>query len=73
MEKATQTQRIKQHLESGGTLTALSALEKFGCMRLAARINELRKKDKLPVNSRTIKNGDKHYSEYYLQHDLTNE
>ncbi|RKE02333.1 helix-turn-helix protein [Marinifilum flexuosum] len=65
MGKATQTQQIKQYLESGGTLTALSALEKFGCMRLAARINDLRK-DKLPIASRTITKGDKRFAEYYI-------
>jgi len=69
MEKATQTQKIKQHLESGGTITALSALEKFGCMRLAARISELRK-DKLPIASRTITKGEKRFSEYYLNKNL---
>ncbi|WP_218972967.1 helix-turn-helix domain-containing protein [Labilibaculum manganireducens] len=70
MEKITQSEQIKKHLESGGTITALSALQIFGCMRLAARISELRKKDHLPIASRTVTNGDKRFSEYYLQHNL---
>lgn len=67
MEKSTQAQKIKQHLESGGTITALSAFEKYGCMRLAARISDLRNQDKMPIASRTIKKGEKRFSEYYLQ------
>jgi len=37
-----QTQMIKEHLESGKTLTPLEALNKFGCLRLGARIWDLR-------------------------------
>ena len=46
----TQTQRIRAHLEAGLPLTPLSALELFGCLRLGARIYEL-KKAGLPVIS----------------------
>jgi hypothetical protein len=35
---------ILRHLQSGGTLTALDALDLFGCNRLAARIADLRAK-----------------------------
>lgn len=70
MGKQNQTEKIKKHLESGGTITALSALQAFGCMRLAARISELRKKDHLPIASRTVSNGEKRYSEYYLQYNF---
>ena len=38
----SQTQQIRKHLNSGRPLTALQALDKFGCFRLAARINDLR-------------------------------
>jgi hypothetical protein len=38
----TQGDRILEHLQDGGTLTALGALERFGCLRLAARIADLR-------------------------------
>ncbi|MNP82727.1 hypothetical protein D3C76_1814610 [compost metagenome] len=34
---------ITKYLEQGGRLTPLSALELFGCFRLAARIWELRR------------------------------
>lgn len=33
---------ILQHLESGKPITGLMALTKYGCFRLASRINELK-------------------------------
>lgn len=43
-EKQSQSQnaQILAHLKTGGKITALSALEKFNCMRLSARIKDLR-------------------------------
>lgn len=38
----TQTDQIRAHLEQGHSLTSLQALQQFGCMRLAARVGELR-------------------------------
>ena len=38
----TQTQNILKYLRSGKRLTPLQALKKFGCLRLAARIADLR-------------------------------
>lgn len=42
MKKLTQRSSIFRHLRSGKRLTPLDALRKFGCLRLAARISELR-------------------------------
>jgi hypothetical protein len=39
----TQAQVILDHLLAGKPLTALDALNEFGCFRLAARVHELRK------------------------------
>lgn len=39
----TQNQRILTYLKSGRPLTPITALNKFGCFRLAARIADLRK------------------------------
>lgn len=39
MNQATQ---ILAHLRTGKHLTALEALNRFGCLRLAARIDELK-------------------------------
>jgi hypothetical protein len=38
----TQNQMIAQHLRSGKSITGLEALNKFGCMRLASRIHDLK-------------------------------
>ena len=40
----SQNAMILNFLESGGSLTPIEALEKFQCFRLAARMNDLRKK-----------------------------
>lgn len=38
----SQNERIFEHLKKGGTLTPLEALDRFGCFRLASRINDIR-------------------------------
>jgi hypothetical protein len=38
----TQREQILRHLKAGRCLTALEALRRFNCLRLAARINDLR-------------------------------
>lgn len=38
----TQNRQILQWLQDGHALTPLEALRKFGCLRLSARIKELR-------------------------------
>lgn len=38
----TQTQKIYKYLKQYGSITPLEALQEFGCMRLAARISDLR-------------------------------
>ena len=38
----SQNNQIKAYLDNGGTLTPLKALSKFGVMRLAARIADLK-------------------------------
>ncbi|MGB2011646.1 MAG: helix-turn-helix domain-containing protein, partial [Akkermansiaceae bacterium] len=42
MKKLTQAQRILRHLERGNKLTPKGAAGVFDCMRLAARIADLR-------------------------------
>tara|TARA_Y100001972_G_C7557781_1_gene280218 strand:+ start:419 stop:616 length:198 start_codon:yes stop_codon:yes gene_type:complete len=38
----TQNEQILKHLQSGKTLSPLDALKKFGCMRLGARVYNLK-------------------------------
>jgi len=44
MKISSQKKEIFAHLKSGKTLTPLEALRLFGCLRLGARIFELRDK-----------------------------
>lgn len=58
-------------LESGGTLTALDALEAFGCSRLASRITDLKRKG-CPVASRMVTRRNRYgrlcrVAEYYME------
>ena len=39
----SQCERILQYIEDYGSITQLDALREFGCMRLASRINDLRR------------------------------
>ena len=40
----TQTTEILKHLQRNGSITPMIALRRYGCYRLAARINDLRAK-----------------------------
>nr|DAG69023.1 MAG TPA: helix-turn-helix domain protein [Caudoviricetes sp.] len=39
----TQTERIRRHLDTFGSITPAEALQEYGCMRLGARIYDLRR------------------------------
>tara|TARA_Y100000310_G_scaffold241983_1_gene246135 strand:- start:64 stop:315 length:252 start_codon:yes stop_codon:yes gene_type:complete len=40
--KPTQNDRILAHLRAGESISALEALDRYGCFRLASRINDLK-------------------------------
>lgn len=61
----TQTEAIRAALESGMELTPLDALERYGCFRLAARIDELRELG-LQIETVIEKAGAKRYARYRL-------
>ena len=44
MSKATQAERILAYIEEFGSITQMDALRDLGCMRLASRISDLKKK-----------------------------
>lgn len=50
----TQTEKILNHLQEFGTITAGEALTEYGIMRLASRISDL-KKSGVPVRKRMVK------------------
>lgn len=61
--KKTQTQQIESHLNRGWKLTPMLALKKYGCFRLAARINDLREAGMDIVTRKVTRNG-KTFAEY---------
>lgn len=67
--KATQSERILNHLREHGSITALVAIETYGIMRLASRISSLRKQGH-PISSKveSVKNrfGENCYIKRYI-------
>ena len=49
----TQCERILRHLEDYGSITSLEAVREYGIMRLASRINDLRKRG-FPIVTETV-------------------
>jgi len=48
----SQNERIKQHLEMGRSITPLAALRLYGCLRLGARIYDLKRKRGMEIAPR---------------------
>jgi len=63
MKTKSQTKQIQSHLNRGWKLTPLQALQKYGCMRLAARIAELRDEGMNIITRKVTRNG-KTFAEY---------
>ena len=63
---ATQCNRILAHLKKGLTITSLEALQMFGCMRLASRISDLRKRGENIVVDRVKTANGKSVAQYRL-------
>ena len=66
----TQCQMIREYLEAGHRLSPIEALDKFGCFRLASRINELRKQG-LDIRTDIVEGAEngKRWAEYWLHRD----
>ena len=64
MKKST-IEKLESWLWRGYGITQLQALEKWGCMRLSARINELRKIG-IPIITHTIKQNGKSFAKYKI-------
>lgn len=56
MNESSQREAIAKHLKSGKSITALEALHKFRCLRLGARVWEL-KQSGMPIVKRMIQVG----------------
>jgi|TARA_R110000824_G_scaffold349730_3_gene536599 hypothetical protein len=62
----SQEKQIKHYLNSGGRVTGLDALDKFGCYRLSSVIFNLRAKG-LDIKTKMVKSGGKTYAQYSLE------
>lgn len=61
----TQTQQIRAHLLRHNSITPLQALRKYGCLRLAARIWDLRKSG-FSVVRHMVNRGGKKFAKYVM-------
>jgi len=57
--------KLEAWLLKGKTITALQALNKWGCMRLSARINDLRNNG-FPILTDSVKQNGKIFARYRL-------
>ena len=63
----SQNKQIADYLNKGKKLTTLDALNKFGCFRLASRINDLRN-DGINITTKIIKlDNKKQVAQYSLK------
>ncbi len=64
----SQLQQIKAHLKAGKSISPLMALNKFGCMRLASRISELRNEPhNLDIHVEMYRSKEYSYAKYKLK------
>ena len=61
-----QIDAILKYLQEGHSLTPLEALQKFGCMRLGARIWDLHKQGYRILSKIVTGENGKHYACYYM-------
>jgi biotin operon repressor len=62
----TQTDAIRSFLLAGNSLTPIDALERFGCFRLAARIDDLRQEG-LDIKTVKERRNGKSYARYQMR------
>ena len=61
----SQEEKILAHMRRYGTITPIQALNKYGCFRLAARIEEIRRVHR--VETEMIKRNGKRLARYRLK------
>ena len=66
MQKRTQCSDVLRHLKRGGTLDPMIALRRYGIMRLAARVCDLREQGHDIHTAIFTANNGKRFARYYL-------
>jgi len=61
----SQNKQIKAYLEEGNSITAIQALEKFRCFRLAARIKDIKETGMVIDKAMIANNEGKHHAVYW--------
>ena len=61
-----QNEQIKAHLLAGKGVSGLFAMKRFGCMRLSARIWELRNEHNMNIEGEMVKHNGKSFKRYFL-------
>ena len=64
--RQSQNAGILQALKDGARITPMGALRRFWCIRLSARIADIRKMG-YKVKTRIVSRNRKNYAEYYLE------
>lgn len=62
----SQNENILKHLKQGGKITALQAYFNFGCLRLAARIQDLEYKGH-KIERETVEKDGKRFARYWME------
>lgn len=65
----TQNKAILDYLEQGHPLTALEALEKFQCLRLASRVDDLKRQGH-DILSQKVEHKGKWWAKYFLYREV---
>lgn len=68
--KTTQCERVLKYIEDFGSITSLQAVSDLGCMRLASRINDLKRMG-ISIRKRSVKAKNRYgetvyFAEYYF-------
>lgn len=63
----SQRNEILMHIKEHGSINPLMALERYGCMRLAARVSELRQGGHKIETRMKKSHNNKVYAEYYME------
>ena len=66
VESKSQTDRILEYMLTGKSITPLEALNKFGCLRLGARIADIKAKGYLVYSEFVTTPTEKKVKRYYL-------
>lgn len=61
----SQVNDILHHLNNGGSLTPIDALNQFGCFRLQARIYDIKCMG-INVSSEWVEKGEKRFKSYFI-------